>query len=59
MENKRLPIIAILLTLSIANFSRMKGFENIRTVDFLSILVIGVLFGVFLVTLISKFKNRG
>jgi Na+-transporting methylmalonyl-CoA/oxaloacetate decarboxylase beta subunit len=57
MEKRKLPIIAILLILSIANYSRIEGAENIRTIEFLSIFVIGVLSGVLLVALINKFKK--
>jgi Na+-transporting methylmalonyl-CoA/oxaloacetate decarboxylase beta subunit len=57
MEKRKLPIIAILLILSIANYLRIEGAENIRTIEFLSIFVIGVLSGVLLVALINKFKK--
>ncbi len=57
MEKRKLPIIAILLILSIANYSRIESAENIRTIEFLSIFVIGVLSGVLLVALINKFKK--
>lgn len=58
MEKRKLPIIAILLLLSIANYSRIEGTENIRAIEFLSIFVIGMLSGVLLVALANKFKNR-
>ena len=58
MEKRKLPIIAILLILSIANYSTIEGAENIRTIEFLSIFVIGVLSGVLLVALINKFKKK-
>ncbi len=45
---KRRPlfIASILLILAIGNYSRISGNENIRTVQFLSIFVIGMLSGV-------------
>lgn len=58
MEKRKLPIIAVLLILSIANYSRIQGTENIRAIEFLSIFVIGALTGILLVSLINKFKNR-
>ena len=58
MEKRKLPIIAVLLLLSIANYSRIEGTENIRAIEFLSIFVIGMLSGVLLVALANKFKNR-
>ena len=58
MKNNRLRIIAVLLVISLVTLSRMKGLENIRAVDFLSIFVIGLLSGVLLVGLIDKFKNK-
>jgi membrane-associated HD superfamily phosphohydrolase len=58
MKKNKLPIIAILLSLSIVNFSRMKGLENVRAVEFISIFVIGLLSGILLVGLIDKFKNK-
>lgn len=58
MKNKKLPIIAVLLPLSILNYSKIKGSENIRTIEFISIFVIGMLSGLLLLTLIEKFKNK-
>jgi len=58
MKNRKLPIIAVLLSLSILNYSRIKGTEAIRTIEFLSIFVIGLLSGLLLLTLIEKFKNK-
>lgn len=43
MEKKRRIIIAVLLLLTIVNFIRLTGNENIRTVQFISIFVIGAL----------------
>ena len=58
MKNNTLRVIAVLLVISLVTFSRMKGLENIRAVEFLSIFVIGLLSGVLLVGLIDKFKNK-
>lgn len=58
MKNRKLPIVAILLSLSILNYSRIKGLENIRFIEFISIFAIGMLSGLLLLTLIEKFKNK-
>jgi len=45
-RNRSIAFIAILLAISISNFFRISpGAGNIRTVDFLSIFVIGALSG--------------
>lgn len=43
MKNKRLVMLAVLLIVSIGSYSRIEGNETIRTVQFLSIFVIGAL----------------
>ena len=58
MKNKRLLGILILLMLSLANFNRLKGNENIRTVQFLSIFAIGILAGLLLSELRIMFKAK-
>ncbi|MBA4140224.1 MAG: hypothetical protein H0X70_06910 [Segetibacter sp.] len=45
MEKRRRIIIAVMLMLSVINYSRLKGNENIRLIQFLSIFVIGALSG--------------
>ena len=43
MENRRSIILAVSLILSVINYSRIVGNENIRTVQFLSIFAIGAI----------------
>ncbi len=43
MEKRRRIIIAVMLMLSVVNYSRLKGNENIRLIQFISIFVIGAL----------------
>jgi TM2 domain-containing membrane protein YozV len=43
MRNRRVILIAVLFMLSIGNYSRIIGNENIRTIQFLSIFAIGAL----------------
>ena len=45
-RNRRIAFIAILLAMSIGNFFRISsGTSSIRTIDFLSVFVIGALTG--------------
>jgi len=58
MKNKKLPIVAILLLISILNYTKIQNTETIRPVEFLSIFAIGMLSGVLIVGLVTKFKNN-
>jgi len=58
MKNKKLLGILILLLLSLANFNRLKGNENIRAIQFLSIFTIGLLAGLLLGELTFMFKSK-
>ncbi len=58
MGKRRLPIMAILLILSIVNYSRMKGTEDIRSIEFLSIFVIGLTSGLLILAIAEKFKSK-
>lgn len=58
MKNQRLAGILILLLLSMANFNRQAGNENITTVQFLSIFAIGILTGLLLSELRLIFRNK-
>jgi hypothetical protein len=57
-QNKSLVITAVLLVLSIGNYYRISGNENIRTIQFLSIFVIGMLAGVLLRGIIATAKSK-
>ncbi len=48
MQKSKRIVIVVLLILAIANYARLDGSGNIRTVEFLSILVIGALGGILL-----------
>ena len=56
MEKRRALFIAFLLTLSIISYNRIKGNESIRPVQFLSILVIGMLLGVLINYIVKSLK---
>ena len=58
MEKRRRVIIAVLLVLSILNYSRITGTENIRTVEFLSIFVIGALSSLLINEFVTLFKAK-
>ena len=58
MENRRRIIIAVLLLISIVNYSRIIGNENIRAVQFISIFVIGALSGLLLNEFIRLFRAK-
>jgi hypothetical protein len=55
---RRRILIAVLLIISIGNYSRLIGNENIRTIQFLSIFVIGALSGLLLNEFIALFKGK-
>jgi hypothetical protein len=56
--NRRRIVIAVLLMISIGNYSRLTGNENIRTIQFLCIFVIGALSGLLLNEFITLFKGK-
>jgi len=58
MGKRRLPIMAILLLLSIGNYTRMKGTEDIRGIEFLSIFVIGLTSGFLILAIAEKIKSK-
>jgi hypothetical protein len=58
MKNKKLLGILILLMLTLANFNRLKGNENIRAIQFFSIFAIGLLAGLLLGELTLMFKSK-
>jgi hypothetical protein len=57
MEKKRRILIAVLLMLSIGNYTRIQGTENIRAIEFISIFVIGALTAL-LIASFTKLFNK-
>jgi hypothetical protein len=55
--NKKVLILAILFLISIVNFSRIGNFESIRTVEFLSIFVLGAITALLVREIIATSKN--
>ena len=58
MTNRKPAFIIVLLIISITNFYRIKGNENIRAVQFLSIFAIGILSGVFINYIVRALKEK-
>lgn len=59
MDKKRIrSIVALFLVLSIGNFFRIEGHEQVRTVLFLTILCIGVFTGILISDLAHLFRTR-
>lgn len=57
MERRRI-ILAVLLIISIGNYTRIVGNENIRTIQFLSIFAIGALSALLIREMAIMFKNK-
>ncbi|ULQ54669.1 hypothetical protein [Flavihumibacter fluvii] len=58
MGKNRKILLAVLLILSIGNYTRIIGNENVRTVQFLSIFAIGALSALLIRELATQFKTR-
>lgn len=58
MEKKRRTILAVILLLSIGNFSRLTNNENIRPIQFISIFVIGAMTALLINEFIILFKAK-
>lgn len=57
-SNRRRIIFTVLFILSVGNFSRIQGNENIRIIQFLSIFVMGMLFGLLVKEIVESIKNK-
>ncbi len=58
MEKRLLAFSAFFLILSVGNYMRLTGNENIRPIQFISIFTIGIFSGVFVALLIYLFKKK-
>ena len=58
MKNKAIVITAVLLIISVGDYFIVISNGSIRTVEFLSIFIIGVLSGVLLTQIIKAIKDR-
>lgn len=59
MKNRNLPIIAFVLVLSLTNYLRLQGNDQIRPIQFVSILVMGMACGLLLAEIIRMVRQRG
>ena len=57
-KKRRRSVLALLLVLSIGNYFRIEGHENVRTILFLSVFMIGAFAGVLIADLIKLFKEK-
>jgi hypothetical protein len=58
VEKRRRLIIAVLLVLTLVNYTRLTGSENIRTVAFISIFAIGALSALLINEFVNLFKAK-
>jgi len=58
MKKRAISVTAVLLVISIGNYSRIISDGSVRTVDFLSIFAIGALAGVLLTQIITAVKDK-
>lgn len=58
MGNRRRVLIAVLLMISVGNYSRLTGNENIRTIQFISIFAIGALSGLLIREIALMVKSK-
>ena len=58
MEKKRRILLAVLLTMAIAFFTRLGGNENIRAIQFIWIFLIGALSALLINEFVSLFKAK-
>ena len=56
--NRRRIVFAVLFMLSVGNFSRIQGNENIRTVQFLAIFAMGMLFSLLVREIVESIRNK-
>ena len=54
---RTLVLTAVMLMISIGNYFRIQGNENIKAIQFLSIFVIGMLSGLLIRDLFIKFRK--
>lgn len=57
-NNRRIAAIVILLLITVINYTRLSGNENIRAIQFVSIFVIGMLSGLLIKEVFQKIKSN-
>lgn len=58
MKNRKPIVLAVMLMLSVGNYFRIVGNENVRLVQFLSIAVIGALTALLIQGVIAKTREK-
>lgn len=58
MRKNRKVLFAVLLMLSIGSFTRLKGNDSIRLIQFISIFIIGVLTALLITELVKATKAK-
>ena len=58
MEKRKRIILAVLLLISVGNYFRIVGNENVRTIQFLSIFAIGAISSLLIREIATTFKNK-
>ena len=58
MKNRKLILVAVMLMLSIGNYFRIVGNENVRAVQFFSIAAIGALVAMLIQGVIEKVREK-
>lgn len=57
-QRRRRVVIAVMLALSVLSYNRIKGNEDIRAIQFLSIFVIGALSALLIREIAEGFKTK-
>ncbi len=55
---KRIVVVAVMLMLSCLNYARIEGTADVKTIVFISILAIGILFGLLISLVSTAFKKK-
>jgi len=58
MINKKVALYFIILILAIGNYNRIIENENIKWIQFISILTLGIIIGVLFVELLQIYKSK-
>ena len=57
MPNRKPVILAVILMLSVINYQRISGHENVRGILVISLLTIGALIALLIVEIVKRIKN--
>ena len=58
MEKRRQIVIAVILLITVVNYNRLNGNENIRTIQFLYIFIMGALTSLLLNEFVTLFRAK-